>query len=88
MDGAMQREVAFAAWLARYEAGDVKIDDARAGFDGGWDAARREREWWRAMLTNLRATAQDGRRSGRWADPLDRIINHCEQGLLHLEMTA
>jgi hypothetical protein len=88
MDGPTQRSVAFDKWLTRYQDGAVDIDAARVGFDGGWSAAREEREWFRTMLTNLKATAHEGRRSGRWADPLDRIINHCEQGLLHLEMTA
>jgi hypothetical protein len=88
MDGTTQRSASFDKWLTRYQEGDVDIDAARAGFDAGWAAAREERAWFRTMLTNLRATAAEGRRSGRWADPLDRIINHCEQGLLHLEMTA
>jgi hypothetical protein len=88
MDGPTQCSASFGKWLTRFQDGDVDIDAARVGFDGGWAAAREEREWFRTMLNNLKATAQDGRRSGRWADPLDRIINHCEQGLLHLEMTA
>lgn len=79
----MNRAMHFDDWLRSHD-GDLKIDDARGGFDAGWAAARtQDRAWFRRTIESIRATAREGRQTGRWAFPLDRITNWCDQ-TLHL----
>lgn len=58
---------------------EVKTASAYAGYQAGWDAALHEVAWvQRFLLHDLREPALEGRRTGRWAYPLDVIALRCE----------